>query len=111
MPRGKEISEDIRKKAVTAHQSGEGFKTISKRFQLHPSTEKRCCCSNETLDAALRQGDEVGHLGKSVDHRENDGVTSGWSKASDKVHGDVRPRSPENRERMEEPGWMYSKCL
>ncbi|KAK3508158.1 hypothetical protein QTP70_015356 [Hemibagrus guttatus] len=38
MPRGKEISEDIRKKVVTAHQHGEGYKTISKRFQLRPST-------------------------------------------------------------------------
>lgn len=41
MPRGKEISEDIRKKVVTAHQSVEGYKTISKRFQLHPSTVRQ----------------------------------------------------------------------
>ncbi|XP_062849643.1 zinc finger protein 638 [Trichomycterus rosablanca] len=41
MPRGKETSEDIRKKVVTAYQSGESYKTISKRFQLHPSTVKQ----------------------------------------------------------------------
>ena len=41
MPRGKEISEDIRKKVLTAHQSGESYKTISKRFQLHPSTVRQ----------------------------------------------------------------------
>ncbi|GLD67179.1 uncharacterized protein AKAME5_001854100 [Lates japonicus] len=37
MPKGQETSVDIRKKAVTAHQSDESYKTISKRFQLHPS--------------------------------------------------------------------------
>lgn len=41
MPRGKEISEDIRKKAPTAHQSGESYKTISKRFLLQPSTVRQ----------------------------------------------------------------------
>ena len=41
MQRGKEISEDIRKKVLTAHQSGESYKTISKRFQLHPSTVRQ----------------------------------------------------------------------
>src|SRR4029434_3869566 len=41
MPRGKEISKDIRKKVLTAHQSGESYKTISKRFQLHPSTVRQ----------------------------------------------------------------------
>ena len=38
---GKEISEDMKKRVVTAYQSGEGDKTISKRFQLHPSTVRQ----------------------------------------------------------------------
>uniref|UniRef100_A0A3B4TRY4 Transposase Tc1-like domain-containing protein n=1 Tax=Seriola dumerili TaxID=41447 RepID=A0A3B4TRY4_SERDU len=41
MPRGKEISEDMKKSVVTAHQSGDGYKTISKRFQLNPSTVRQ----------------------------------------------------------------------
>ena len=41
MPRGKEISEDISKKVLTAHQSGESYKTITKGFQLHPSTVRQ----------------------------------------------------------------------
>src|SRR4029434_10753748 len=41
MPIGKEISEDFRKKVLTAHQSGESYKTISKRFLLHPSTVRQ----------------------------------------------------------------------
>ena len=41
MPRAKEISEDMKKRVVTAHQSGEGYKTISERFQLHPSTVRQ----------------------------------------------------------------------
>jgi hypothetical protein len=35
MLRGKEISEDIGMRVVRAHQSGEGYKIISKRFELH----------------------------------------------------------------------------
>ncbi|PWA27923.1 hypothetical protein CCH79_00000230 [Gambusia affinis] len=41
MPRGKETSEDIRKKVVTAHRSGGSYKTVSKRFQLLPSTVRQ----------------------------------------------------------------------
>lgn len=41
MPRGRETSEDIRKKVVTAHQSGESYKTISKRFLLYPSNVRQ----------------------------------------------------------------------
>lgn len=41
MPRGKEISEDIRKKVRPAHQPGEIYKSICKRFQLHPSSVRQ----------------------------------------------------------------------
>uniref|UniRef100_A0A3Q2CFB6 Tc1-like transposase DDE domain-containing protein n=1 Tax=Cyprinodon variegatus TaxID=28743 RepID=A0A3Q2CFB6_CYPVA len=41
MPSRRETSEDVRKKVVTAHQTGESYKTISKRFQLHPSTVRQ----------------------------------------------------------------------
>src|SRR4029434_7019130 len=41
MQRGKEISEDIRQKVLTTHQCVEIYKTISKRFQLHPSTVRQ----------------------------------------------------------------------
>uniref|UniRef100_A0AAY5K3S6 Transposase Tc1-like domain-containing protein n=1 Tax=Esox lucius TaxID=8010 RepID=A0AAY5K3S6_ESOLU len=41
MPRGKEISEDIRTEVVRAHQSGEGYTKISKKFDLHQSTVRQ----------------------------------------------------------------------
>jgi len=38
MPRAKEVSDDLRRRVVDAHQSGDGYKRISKRLNLHPST-------------------------------------------------------------------------
>lgn len=60
MPRGKEISEDIRKKVVTAHQSGEGNKTISKRFQLHPSTVLQIIYKWKAFNMTTSQRAEMG---------------------------------------------------
>ncbi|KAM3922034.1 uncharacterized protein RB166_011335 [Leptodactylus fuscus] len=41
MPRSKEISEELRKKVVEAHEAGRGYKTISKVFDLHRSTVRQ----------------------------------------------------------------------
>ena len=41
MARTKEISEDLRKSVVDAHQAGKGYKTISKEFGLHQSTVRQ----------------------------------------------------------------------
>ena len=41
MPRSKEISDDLRKRVVNAHLSGDGCKNISKRWSLHPSTVRQ----------------------------------------------------------------------
>lgn len=40
-PSGTELCEDVEKRAVKAHQSEGGYKTISKRVQLYPSTAKQ----------------------------------------------------------------------
>lgn len=40
MPRGKEISDGIRKKSLTFHPPGESYTTLSKTLQLHPSTAR-----------------------------------------------------------------------
>ena len=37
MAQTKEISEDLRRRVVDAHQAGKGYKTISKEFGLHQS--------------------------------------------------------------------------
>lgn len=41
MPRSKETPEDVRMSVVNAHQSGEGYKTIAKRFGIHRSTVRQ----------------------------------------------------------------------
>ena len=41
MPRSKEISEDLRKTVIDAHQSRKGYKTISKDLGLHQSTVRQ----------------------------------------------------------------------
>ncbi|MBN3312390.1 DIM1 transferase, partial [Atractosteus spatula] len=51
MPQSKEISEDLRKRVVDAHQAGKGYKTISKDFGLRQSL------------AALRPTDVVLEVG------------------------------------------------
>lgn len=38
MPRTKELSEELRKRVVGAHEAGKGYKIISKEFGLHRST-------------------------------------------------------------------------
>jgi len=40
MPRRKDISNDLIEAIVTAHQSGKGYKAISKLFGVHYSAEK-----------------------------------------------------------------------
>ncbi|XP_036417725.1 uncharacterized protein LOC118801525 [Colossoma macropomum] len=44
MPRSKEISEDLRKKVVEAHQSGKGYKLISKALGLPKTTVRSILC-------------------------------------------------------------------
>lgn len=41
MPRGREISEDLKKRVVTAHLSGESYKVISNKLELHRSTVRQ----------------------------------------------------------------------
>ncbi|KAM3912509.1 uncharacterized protein RB166_019314 isoform 2-T2 [Leptodactylus fuscus] len=41
MPRRKEISNDLREAIVAAHQSGKGYKAISKQFEVHHSTVRK----------------------------------------------------------------------
>ena len=40
-PRRKDISNDLREATVAAHQSGKGYKAISKLFGVHHSTERK----------------------------------------------------------------------
>ncbi|KAI4885698.1 hypothetical protein NFI96_001381 [Prochilodus magdalenae] len=44
MPRSKEISEELRKKVVEAHQSGKGYKLISKALGLPKTTVRSILC-------------------------------------------------------------------
>ncbi|XP_073516384.1 uncharacterized protein [Phyllobates terribilis] len=41
MPRSKEISDEVRRKVVEAHEAGKGYKTISKVCNLHRSTVRQ----------------------------------------------------------------------
>ncbi|XP_073435805.1 uncharacterized protein [Dendrobates tinctorius] len=41
MPRSKEISDEVRRKVVEAHEAGKGYKTISKVCDLHRSTVRQ----------------------------------------------------------------------
>ncbi|MEE6522209.1 hypothetical protein FKM82_020645 [Ascaphus truei] len=41
MPRRKDISNDLREAIVAAHQSGKGYKAISKQFKVHHSTGRK----------------------------------------------------------------------
>ncbi|XP_077110778.1 uncharacterized protein LOC143766748 [Ranitomeya variabilis] len=41
MPRSKEISDEVRRKVVAAHEAGKGYKTISKVCELHRSTVRQ----------------------------------------------------------------------
>jgi len=41
VPRRKDISNDLREAAVAAHQSGKGYKVISKQFGVHQSTVRK----------------------------------------------------------------------
>lgn len=41
MPRTKELSEELRKRIVDAHEAGKGYKIISKEFGLHRSTVRQ----------------------------------------------------------------------
>lgn len=41
MPRTKELSEELRKRIVDAHEAGKGYKFISKEFGLHRSTVRQ----------------------------------------------------------------------
>ena len=41
MPRRKDISNNLREETVAAHQSGKGYKTISKLFGVHHSAERK----------------------------------------------------------------------
>ena len=41
MAQTKEISEDLRRRVVDAHQAGKGYKTISEEFGLHQSTVRQ----------------------------------------------------------------------
>jgi len=41
MPRRKEVRNYLREAIVAAHQSGKGYKAISKLFGVHPFTERK----------------------------------------------------------------------
>jgi len=41
MPRRKDISNDLREATVAAHQSGKGYKAISRLSGIHHSTERK----------------------------------------------------------------------
>uniref|UniRef100_A0A3Q3A0Z3 Sleeping Beauty transposase HTH domain-containing protein n=1 Tax=Kryptolebias marmoratus TaxID=37003 RepID=A0A3Q3A0Z3_KRYMA len=59
MPCRKYISNDLREADVAAHQSGEGFKTISKQFGVHYFTLRKILHKWKTLKTAasfLRSG-------------------------------------------------------
>jgi len=53
MPRRKDISNDLREAIVAAHQSGKGFKAISKLFKVHHSTERKIIHKWKTFKTAV----------------------------------------------------------
>ena len=53
MPRRKDISNDPREAIVAAHQSGKGYKAISKLFRVHHSTERKIIHKWKTIRTAV----------------------------------------------------------
>ena len=53
MAQTKEISDDIRRRVVDAHQAGKGYKTISKEFGLHQSTVRQIVYKLKTSNTTV----------------------------------------------------------
>ena len=52
----KEISEDLRRRVVDAHQAGKGYKTISEEFGHHQSTVRQIIYKLKTSNTIFVNG-------------------------------------------------------
>ena len=50
MPRRKDISSNVREAIIAAHQSGKGYKTISKQLGVHHSTVRMIIHNRENTE-------------------------------------------------------------
>jgi len=53
MPKRNDISNDLREAIVTAHQTGKGYKVISKLFGVHHSTTRKIIHKLRTFKTAV----------------------------------------------------------
>lgn len=84
-----EISEDLRKIVVDAHQTGNGYKSISKGFGLHRSTIRQIKGNSRSILPSPR-------VETNKDHSKNKVCDSPWglNGSHSGVHGMVARRMP-----------------
>ena len=90
MPKSQDIRNDLREAIVAAHQSGKGYKAISKQFKVHHSTLRKIIHKWETFKtvANLPRSGRPSNFTPRSDHAmlreiaKNPGVTSQTLQAS-----------------------------
>lgn len=96
--RGEETSDNIGEKVVTAHQSGEIHKTISRRFQLHPCAARLIISREASVTAALpRRG------------RPSEPSPRGTRDMINQVKANLHVTSRELQTFWQQPGGMFTR--